>query len=85
MKSITDSNAKSQVRSGLSQLYEYRYLQNLPDAKLILVIEKPLPNKNSWMKEYLEKDRNVFLLWDGNNNLFGTNHSKEYLKFLKIA
>ncbi len=85
MKSITDSNAKSQVRSGLSQLYEYRYLQNLPDAKLILVIEKPLPKKNNWMVEYLEKDRNIFLLWDGDNNLYGSNHSKNTLKFLNIA
>ena len=85
MKSITEANAKSQIRSGLSQLYEYRYLQNLPDAKLILVIENSLPEKNSWMTEYLEKDRDVFLLWDGNDNLFGTKQTKENLSFLNIA
>ncbi|MCD9187242.1 MAG: hypothetical protein LUM44_12475 [Pyrinomonadaceae bacterium] len=85
MKSLTEANAKTQIRSGLSQLYEYRYLQNLPDAKLVLVIEKSLPDKNNWMIEYLEKDRDVFLLWDGNDNLFGTNHAKENLKFLNIA
>lgn len=85
MKSITESNAKSQIRSGLSQLYEYRYLQNLPEAKLVLVIEKSLPEKNSWMTEYLEKDRDVFLLWDGNDNLFGTKHTKENLGFLNIV
>lgn len=85
MKSITEVNAKSQIRSGLSQLYEYRYLQNLPEAKLVLVIEKSLPDKNNWMTEYLEKDRNVFLLWDGNNNLFGTKQTKENLSFLNIA
>lgn len=85
MKSITEKNAKSQIRAGLSQLYEYRYLQNLPDAKLILVIETSLPQKTDWMTEYLEKDRDVFLLWDGNENLFGTKHAKENLSFLNIA
>lgn len=85
MKSITEANAKSQIRSGLSQLYEYRYLQNLPDAKLVLVIEKPLPEKNNWMNEYLENDRDIFLLWDGNDNLFGTKYAKENLNFLNIA
>lgn len=31
MKSIHDQNAKKQIRSGLSQLYEYQYIQNLPN------------------------------------------------------
>ncbi len=35
MKSTTTNNEKSQIRAGLSQLYEYRYLQNKPAAKLI--------------------------------------------------
>jgi len=60
-------------------------LQNLPEAKLVLVIEKSLPDKNSWMTEYLEKDRDVFLFWDGDDNLFGTKHRKENLGFLNIA
>lgn len=85
IKSFTDDNAGSQIRLGLNQLYEYRYLQNLPDAKLVLVIEKSLPEKNNWMTEYLEKDRDVFLIWDGDNNLFGTKHAKEKLSFLNIA
>lgn len=85
MKSTTDSNCRSQLRSGLSQLYEYRYLQNLPNARLVLVLEKSIPKNIDWMVEYLEKDRDVFLLWDGNNNLFGTKYAKENLYFLNIA
>lgn len=85
MKSITEDNAKSQIRTGLSQLYEYRYLQNLPNAKLVLVIEKPLPKKNNWLLEYLEKDRDISLIWDGNDNLFGSAKAKENLQFLRIV
>lgn len=84
MKSVTESNAKSQIRSGLSQLYEYRYLQNLPDAKLILVIEKQLPQNHLWMIDYLETDRDVSLVWDGDNNLFGNKKTREKLNFLNV-
>jgi len=43
IKSITETNVRTQIRKGISQLYEYRYLQNLSNAKLVLVIEKELP------------------------------------------
>ncbi len=68
----------------MSQLYEYRYWQNLPDAKLILVIEKALPPNNSWMSGYLETDRDVSLIWDGDNNLYGNEESKDQLNFPNI-
>ena len=84
MKSLTEANVKSQVRNGLSQLFEYRYLQNLPDAKLILVIENPLPSKTKWMVEYMENDREVLLVWDGNEQLYGTNETREKLAFLNL-
>lgn len=82
MKSITDSNAKSQVRSGISQLYEYRYLQNIPDANLVLVLENNLPASIRWMSDYLEMDRNIMLVWDGNNRLYARESTKNRLNFL---
>jgi len=82
MKSTTNSNARSQVREGLSQLYEYRYLQNLPDATLVLVISDPLLAKDSWMQDYLEGDRGVHLVWDGNNQLFASERTKQELSIL---
>lgn len=82
MKSTTSSNARSQVREGLSQLYEYRYLQNLPSATLVLVISDPLVSRDSWMQEYLEEDRGVHLVWDGSNQLFASNNTKQELSIL---
>ncbi|MGB7202013.1 MAG: hypothetical protein WBD16_07060, partial [Pyrinomonadaceae bacterium] len=49
MKSTTDTNVRSQVRKGISQLYEYRYLQNKPEANLVLVVESPIVAPNNWM------------------------------------
>ena len=65
MKSATDSNLREQIRSGLSQLYEYRYLQAADQARLVLVVERPLTSDLRWMVDYLTKDRNVAFLWDG--------------------
>lgn len=82
MKSTTNSNARSQVREGLSQLYEYRYLQNLPSATLVLVISDQLASKDSWIQEYLEGDRGVHLIWDGSNQLFASDNTKRELSIL---
>ena len=85
MKSCDDHNLKSQIRKGISQLYEYRYLQNKPEANLILVIENPLPNDQGWMLDYMENDRSISLVWDGNNNLYGSNNTREKLRFLNLT
>ena len=84
MKSITPANSKTQVRNGLSQLYEYKYLQNLPDSRLVLVIETPLPIDTRWMVEYLETDRNVSVIWDGNNELYATESTRQRIPFLGL-
>lgn len=84
MKSITQVNSKTQVRNGLSQLYEYKYLQNLPHSNLVLVIETPLPGETQWMVEYLESDRNVNIIWDGNDQLYGTAETRARLGFLGL-
>ncbi|MEK0336540.1 MAG: hypothetical protein QQN41_03795 [Nitrosopumilus sp.] len=84
MKSTNDDNVRSQVRKGMSQLYEYRYLQNKPDAKLILVIEKPLGKSHSWMLDYMESDREIHLVWDGNEKLYGREGTRNELGFLRL-
>ncbi|HVS94530.1 MAG TPA: hypothetical protein VHE59_20975 [Mucilaginibacter sp.] len=84
MKSITNNNAKSQVRSALSQLYEYKYLQNLPDSNLVLVVENRLPPNAEWMVEYLETDRNIHVIWDGDDQLHGTERAVNTLGFLGL-
>jgi len=84
MKSTNDDNARSQVRKGMSQLYEYRYLQNKPGAKLILVVEKPLGASHSWMLDYMESDREINLVWDGNEELYGSERARNELGFLGL-
>lgn len=84
MKSITDANAREQVRKGLSQLYEYQYLQNLPNSCLVLVIERDLPNTSRWMIDYLENERNISVIWDGDNNLYGTDLTRSKFEFLNL-
>jgi hypothetical protein len=84
MKSTNDDNVRSQVRKGMSQLYEYRYLQNKPDAKLILVVEKPLGASHSWMLDYMECDREINLVWDGNEALYGSERTRNELGFLRL-
>ena len=84
MKSTTDANVRGQLRKGVSQLYEYRYLENKPDAKLVLVIERPIVAPNNWMNEYLESDRNIFVVWDGDNRLFGSPKATAALPFLNL-
>ncbi len=84
MKSITNRNAKDQIRKGVSQLYEYRFLQNLPDAKLILVIETLPPIEFEWMIDYLEADRNINVVWDGDDKLYGRKATVDRLSFLGL-
>lgn len=84
MKSTTEDNVKAQVRKGISQLYEYRYLENKPEANLVLVVERPLIGDNTWMIDYMENDRNIHLVWDGDNNLYGTERTREQLGFLGL-
>lgn len=79
----TSTKVRSQVRKAVSQLYEYRYLQCLPDAKLILLLEKPLIGKNEWMLDYLTKDRGIWVIWDGSDNeLFTTEEGLDRLPFM---
>lgn len=82
MKSTTGENPHSQIRRGLSQLYEYRYIQNVKEAKLVLVIENPLPKENQWMGDYLVNDRGVLLVWDGGGRFHCSPGIRNQLEFL---
>lgn len=84
MKSSTPTNIRSQVRRGISQLYEYRYLQNIPAAKLVLVLENSLGASTRWMHDYLEVDREVLLIWDGDDKIFGSHRAGQALPFLNL-
>jgi len=60
-KSLTDDNELSQVRKGLSQLYEYRFRHRFTNASLWLILSRS--PKEDWLVDYLEKDRGVHVLW----------------------
>ena len=64
MKSTTAANAHSQVRKAISQLYEYRYIQQAPNARLV-VIENPVPKNKRWLIDYVVDDRQLLIAWDG--------------------
>ncbi len=65
MKSTTDQNIHSQIRRAISQLYEYRYLQQVPSAKLVIVVENPPPREKKWIVDYVTQGRKVLITWDG--------------------
>lgn len=71
VKSISTDNERSQIRHAISQLYEYRYLHNLQEASLWLVLSnKP---KEKWLIEYLSNDRNINIIWLEENSFCGPN------------
>jgi hypothetical protein len=65
MKSTTNQNVHSQIRRAISQLYECRFLQQVPAAKLVVVIENPPPQEKKWMVDYVVNDRKLLIAWDG--------------------
>ncbi|MFQ5869943.1 MAG: hypothetical protein ACE5JC_08590, partial [Candidatus Zixiibacteriota bacterium] len=68
IKFLTELNVYSQIRRGISQLYEYRYLQAVPSARLVLVIERPLSPGHQWISDYLINDRRILLAWDSDRD-----------------
>ncbi len=83
MKSTTDENAHAQIRRGVSQLYEYRYIQQVEKAKLVLVVENPLPREVLWIEDYLVKDRGLLLVWDGQGKFSCSPSNRAQLAFLR--
>jgi len=81
MKSINLDNERSQLRKGVSQLFEYRYLQDLPQAILVLVFEKPLSTKNIWMLDYLSSI-SIIPVWNETGSYNTINTYKNQINFL---
>ncbi len=56
MKSCTYNTLRSQVRRGISQLLEYRYLhrQDYPNVRLCLVLERRPAVHNEWLVDFAE-------------------------------
>ncbi len=61
MKSVHSSNECSQIRKAISQLYEYRFLNNFPGAELCIVLSAK-PSEN-WILDYILNDRNLLICW----------------------
>lgn len=76
VKSTNSSNLLSQTRKGVSQLYEYRYRYKDKigyDVSLCLVYPNK-PSQIEWLEDYLCLDRNIGVVW------FGENGQLEYPK-----
>lgn len=83
IKSTTASNVRSQIRRGVAQLYEYRYLYGATSSTLTLAIENPLTEEYEWLKDYLNNDRHIQLIWDASDEeLFTTPEGKKALPFV---
>ena len=65
MKSTTPASFHSQVRRAVAQLYEYRYIQQIENPRLVIITENAPPEDLSWLVNYLVEDRQIFLAWDG--------------------
>lgn len=64
IKSTNDTNFLSQVRHGVAQLYEYRFLFSTRDraSNLCLIVQTPPPTELNWIGEYLQT-LNIFFCW----------------------
>jgi len=82
IKSTTETNTRSQIRRGISQLYEYRYLQNIPEATLVLVLENPLVDNLGWYQDYLIDDREIYFMWDGDDMFYCPDAIRHNLSFI---
>ena len=74
VKSIKQDNELAQVRSAVSQLYEYRYRHEYEDATLWLVLSKELVS--DWVVPYLLHVRHIEVLWVEEDKLSGPSLEK---------
>ncbi len=82
VKSTNGSNFLSQVRGGIAQLFEYRFLYSKPaqGAKLCLVVQTPPPEELLWIVEYL-RSLGICLCWPVPDGFYSA-YGKQY-DFLK--
>lgn len=79
---LPQDDTLNHLREAYLKLYEFQYLQNLKDALLILVLTEELSEELRWMQDFLENDRSIYLLWDGNNELYASPQTRQKLAFL---
>lgn len=65
IKSANLGNVRDQMRKGIAQLYEYKYLHGNKDTQLVLVMENHFEPQFGWIKDYLVRDRKILYIWDG--------------------
>lgn len=83
VKSCNDGNMLSQIRRGVSQLYEYRFRSGIHDAQLCLALEQEPSGQEAWLVRYLLEDRQIYPLWVvGDVNLDAPPDTKTALAFL---
>ena len=82
IKSLTKENEREQCRSALSQLYEYRFLHDMPQATLWSVFSRPI--EIGWMTEYFLDDRNIKVLWVEDGELTGPSFGELMASWLTL-
>jgi hypothetical protein len=82
MKTNTTSNTISQVRKGVSQLYEYEYQQKLKDTPLSLVLQEEPKGASAWVTRYLVESRSILPVWTEGESFTGHERSREALDWL---
>lgn len=78
-------NLLSQIRKGLSQLYEYRfrYIDTLEQPVTLCMVLAEEPKSISWVKEYLCIDREIALCWfDKDGNLKYPKYCEDEMSYL---
>lgn len=71
IKSANGKNFHSQIRKGISQLFEYRFIyRDLigPSVILLLITETPPTSSKTWLVEYLESLK-ITLAWQDSKSL----------------
>ena len=77
---MNSKNLLSQIRKGISQLYEYRYIYSKPNAKLCIVGNHNIGKSNSWLLHYLSIDRLIAFEWTDNyHDFYCDKNSKKIL------
>lgn len=81
-KSCTAENMRRQIRTGLSQLYEYQYIQGAVGSYLVLVLESQPSAEHEWMIDYLIDSRGALICWDGDGEFHCPERIRDTLAFL---
>jgi hypothetical protein len=74
IKSCTDNNFHSQVRKGISQLFEYRFLNRSlfrSEVTMLLLVETTPPKEKMWLVDYL-LSLGIVLAWKDTSNRIAT-------------